>query len=483
MLSMIRIVWHRAFLLVIVSFVVSVLWLAEAQAEGFRTWTNSEGRTVRATFSALENGEVKMTLLNGKSAAVPLEKLSEADRKWVKKQMEKVSVPVVQKPKQVPTTRPAIKPKEKVINWEGLTDLGNRIPDLPPIPEPDTKALISVDDWIGGHYFYMRPDGSDAFPHLKITNRIKAFSDGLAWVETKEHKGFINREGKWLIGGDGGVPLPEGVGRFEPFSEGLAQFRKDKSCGFIDTTGKVVVPAGRYFSVQNFSDGLAAVNDSMVYSKQNWSFIDRTGKVVLPGPWPKVLSFSCGVAWVCLDPDYSVDTNGRYQLIDKTGKKIFGDTVFMGNTIEKRFIGGYCLAGGRLYGTDGAVVFEKVDDYFITGVSKDGVHAFASIRGGRGFRCVHLPSKSVYGPVIPSRSDHAFQEGLTPVYVQGQGLNKYVCYDRRGRRVFKDAFFDAPKFENGFAVVRKAFGPETSDIRVVVIDRKGKIIWKGEGQK
>ncbi len=480
---MIKLTCGRALSFVLVSVLVSSLWCVEAQADGFRTWTNRDGRTVRAAFVGLEDGVVNMTLLNGKSAAVPLEKLSEADQQWVNAQIDMAAKPEVPKTDEVPPIPPMPKPKEKVIDWEGLIDLGDRVPELPVIPEPDPNALIPVADWIGGRYFYMRPDGSDAFPHLMITNRVEAFSEGLAWIRTKDHSGYIDREGHWVIGGDSGVPLPEGASDFQSFSEGLAQFGKGKFRGFIDTEGKVVVPADRYYMVEDFSDGLAAVNDSTEHGKQNWCFIHRSGEVAIPGPWPKVLSFSSGVAWVCLDPDYSVNTNGRYQLIDRSGKRIFGDGVFMGNTITRRSVGGYCIAGSRVYRTDGSVAFEEANDYYISDISKDGLLGLANIRGGRGFRIVHLPSKSVCGPVITGYSRGSFEEGLVSASVDGQGKNRYVSYDRSGRQVYGDAFFDPPKFENGYAVVRKSFGPEPSDTRVVVIDRKGKIIWKGEARK
>ena len=53
---------------------------------------------------------------------------------------------------------------------------------------------------------------------------------------------------------------------------------------------------------------------------------------------------------------------------------------------------------------------------------------------------------------------------------------------RADKIAINQGFFDPPLFKNGFAVVRRATVDDKSDIRIMVITRKGEILWKGEGQ-
>ena len=451
-----------------------------ATADEPRTWTNREGKQIKATFKELDGTTVKMVLPNGKSAAVPLANLSDADQEWVKSQAEPPPPPVKPPPEPVPPTNPS--PKEKVVNWAPFKDAGDRIPELPPIPEPDPNALIPVLDSFGSrNYFYLRPDGTDAFPHLNFKSRVLPFSDGLALVQTDKHLGYINREGKWVLGGDGGVPLPEGADSFESFSEGRAKFRLNGRIGFIDTSGKVVIPADRYYGALPFSDGLAAVNDNRDIREENWCYIDRDGKVAIPGPWPAVGVFAEGVAWVCMDRGVGVQRfEGRKRLINTKGQPVFGDAVFL-ETVQHLAQGGFLGMGERIYRTDGSAFLEPAQDYRLTGFSKDGTLAFANIKGEAMGRLVHLPSMTVYGPMIRAKYLKGFEEGLTTIWLGNDIQNPYTCIDRTGKRAFADSFASEPEFKDGYAVVNKWFGEKEQ--RSIVINRKGETIWKGEASR
>ena len=324
-----------------------------------------------------------------------------------------------------------------------------------------------MDDWIGKRYFYMRPDGTDAFPHLKIKNQVKHFSDGLAYVKTEAHEGYINRKGEWVLGGDGGKPLPEGGKYYKPFSEGRAQFRVDDHLAFIDADGKVVGKRGVYLKGNDYSDGLAAVYAGDALGQKAWSFIDRDGNVAIPGPWYTVKSFSSGVAWVSLDKEKLLDQmNGRKRLINTKGEPVFGDAVFMGDVSY----------------------MDEQEDYRLACFSDDGTMALAHVTGALDARMVHLPSKTVYGPLLKGvYGSYGFREGIVPVSITDpamrKGSNKWFALDRSGRLITKEGFFDAPEFHNGYAVLRKDFGSEEQDIRVVVINRAGEMIYKGEPSK
>ena len=456
-----------------------------------REWTDSQGRKIQAEYVGVEAGKVSMKLANGKLAAVPFAQLSEADQAWVKHRFENPPAPKPEppKPSSKPTPTPRPKPNSKEIDWAPLKDGGMNVPNFDPIPDPGPDVLIPVADWIGKRYFYMRPDGTDAFPHLKIENRVAPFSDGLAYVKTKDQEGYINREGKWALGGDGGKPLPEGGKYYKPFAEGRARFQVDDHLAFIDTDGKVVGKRGVYLKGNDFSDGLAAVYEGEALGEQAWKFIDRDGNVAIPGPWHSAKSFASGVAWVSLDKEKLLDQmNGRKRLINTKGEPVFGDAVFL-DDVSYRFVGGYGKAGGRVYRANGEVYLEEQNGYYLSNFADDGTVACVNVKGGAGVRLLHLPSKTLYGPLIKGVfTSRNFKEGIAPVLMQSspekrQGTNKWFAMDRTGRLITKEAFFDEPEFHEGHAVLRKDFGAEKQDIRVVVINRKGEIIYKGEPQK
>jgi len=56
-----------------------------------RAWTNSEGKTIKASVLALDGEKIKFKLTNGKTVNYPLEKLSEEDQKAIKEAAEKAT--------------------------------------------------------------------------------------------------------------------------------------------------------------------------------------------------------------------------------------------------------------------------------------------------------------------------------------------------------------------------------------------------------
>lgn len=63
--------------------VISRSTAQQAAPNGFRTWTNSEGRTMQAKLTALEGDTAVFQMANGQSAKVPLGKLSQADQDFI----------------------------------------------------------------------------------------------------------------------------------------------------------------------------------------------------------------------------------------------------------------------------------------------------------------------------------------------------------------------------------------------------------------
>ena len=74
-------------------------------------------------------------------------------------------------------------------------------------------------------------------------------------------------------------------------------------------TREVILPL-EYDSIENFSEGLARVEQ-----EGKWGFIDKNGKVVIPIEYDDVTDFGKGIV--------RVEKNGKSSLIDtKTGKII-----------------------------------------------------------------------------------------------------------------------------------------------------------------
>ncbi|HUF62498.1 MAG TPA: SHD1 domain-containing protein [Verrucomicrobiales bacterium] len=71
-----------AILLTVAAGLTSVIKSADA-----RTWTSNDGKTLEADFLGVK-GDTVLVNRDGKAVTIPLERLSEADRKWVAEQSE-----------------------------------------------------------------------------------------------------------------------------------------------------------------------------------------------------------------------------------------------------------------------------------------------------------------------------------------------------------------------------------------------------------
>ncbi len=184
------------------------------------------------------------------------------------------------------------------------------------------------------------------------------FSEGLARVTRRKHSGYIDRAGNFVIEVKPGLgailsheSIPEALARAS-FSEGLARtdagcyidktgkiviavepklswsgkFSEGMACvaignkyGYIDKTGKIVIEP-QFDKVQNFSEGLAAVNtiQKALFNFNQWGYIDRKGNMVIESQFSEVFSFRHGLALV------STGTGHGY--IDKKGKYVWEPT-------------------------------------------------------------------------------------------------------------------------------------------------------------
>ena len=137
------------------------------------------------------------------------------------------------------------------------------------------------------------------------------FSEGIAAVKLDGKYGFIDKTGKEVVS----YKYSDCYGYTPKFSEGLARVTlNNNKWGFIDKTGKEVVPIGKYKTVQDFSEGLAAVSINVQGVGNKYGYIDKTGKEVIPCKYDGAKNFSEGLA--------AVELNGKYGFISKTGKEV-----------------------------------------------------------------------------------------------------------------------------------------------------------------
>jgi hypothetical protein len=90
------------------------------------------------------------------------------------------------------------------------------------------------------------------------------------WDDEKGKYGYANLDGSYSINPKFDVALP--------FSEGWATVAIGKDYGVISTAGDTIVPFGKYRSIAEFCDGMAAVMDF----DQQIGYIASNGKEAIP---------------------------------------------------------------------------------------------------------------------------------------------------------------------------------------------------------
>lgn len=181
------------------------------------------------------------------------------------------------------------------------------------------------------------------------------FSEGLSVVRSSDTSrfGYINQKGELVI--------PYTFVRASNFHEGLAAVAISKGqYGYIDKTGTVMLRGTDWFEVQDFSEGLAAVQvevlDNSVYrgyKERRYGFIDRAGKFVIPAQFGMAKKFSEGRALITL-PD-----RADVGFIDASGKVVIKPQFVNGQsfseglaavaveTADKKTLWGYINPGGE----------------------------------------------------------------------------------------------------------------------------------------
>lgn len=159
------------------------------------------------------------------------------------------------------------------------------------------------------------------------------FSEDLAAAESEssKNKGYINRQGKFIINRPDFDTFVSGN-----FSSGLAVVELNEGAcsaanycdySYIDKTGDVVIKSPEndvdFTGAQSFSEGLAAVATSGGgrdaggwYPATNWGYLDRNGKFVISPQFDDAGSFAEGLAPVKIEGKYGYISLGARILKD-----------------------------------------------------------------------------------------------------------------------------------------------------------------------
>lgn len=222
----------------------------------------------------------------------------------------------------------------------------------------------------------------------------------------------VSKDGQWgFIDRSGKVVIPPQFDDAREFHEGLALVTAGKKKQFIDTSGRVVIDATKYDVVNDFSEGVAAVNIGqtrianigLIGQPGKWGYMDKTGKLVIPMEFTHAEDFSEGLA--------AAGSGDHLGFIDHTGKLIFEVPLDVTLGFHDGIVG---------------VLYRGSVSYFD--------------RAGK-----KIPVATEYGP-----KSHSFSEGLVPMQTKG----KWGFMNPAGQLVIPATFEDAKDFREGLAPVK-----------------------------
>lgn len=185
-------------------------------------------------------------------------------------------------------------------------------------PFSEGLAGVSAGGVESGIWGYIDKTGQFAIPPRFVSGG--QFSEGLAAASDPQSRGFIDKQGNFVIRFEGEISGGD------KFVDGLSRvWASDGSVGFIDKSGNVVIKPERRLILLDFSEGLA-VNctfkgaDDIKSFKTVCGYIDQTGKTVIEPLYNSVKPFSEGLAPVCFDNFPVLNRTCGY--IDKTGRMV-----------------------------------------------------------------------------------------------------------------------------------------------------------------
>lgn len=258
----------------------------------------------------------------------------------------------------------------------------------------------------GDNKLFVYRDGTlQEFPVPDGLEPQGGFYDGRARVHDEDFNyGYIDTGGNLVV--------PCRYNSADDFSEGLAVIEQNWRKGYIDVDGNEVTPL-IYCNAMEFYNGLGCVqNEEGLYG-----YVDATGREVIPCQFESADFFYGDVAPVCLD--------GSYGLIDKTGR-------FVSATRYKSM--GVCTSNLFYYG-------------------EDGLYGFVDAR------------QNVLTPARYNKIDIC-REGMVAVAQQ----DKYGFVNEKGEEVIPCIYSRVNWFDQGFARVAR-------NGRVGYIDKTGREIF------
>jgi hypothetical protein len=424
-----------------------------------RTWENLDGRKTVAEFVKLDKDMVYLKLGSGREGKVALKQLSIADQDYV---AQKTVKPTPVSPQLEVQPIPAKKTIEAPKTWPN--DDGMNIPSdvmKPWIYAPGVACKMEDVFW--------DPSGKKLWENATFsTNGLTFFGSysttKMTYTKGKERHGIVNLEGRFILGGDSNLPLPEGtIAIGEPGDNGLIAFSKKvgeaELWGYINLKGEIVIDAKWHYATR-FSNGLAAVSLEKpgylrdyfggFYFTGKYVYIDEKGNEEVSGGWQVARPFFDGHAAVCLPREVPSKSNepNRWALVKKDGK-LFVPGDFQERMFE--FRDGRLVTKTAIYDSDGKIIFTAPEPYTI--FDCDDASGVCILSGGAGLpsRLVHRKSGRCYGPLLDFKIIWPFSEGLACVSVDGKS---YGFIDRTGKIVIQPKFSHPYDYKNGYISVR-----------------------------
>jgi WG containing repeat len=295
-----------------------------------------------------------------------------------------------------------------------------------------------------------------------ILTRFEEFSDGLAAILEGKSYGYINLNGDRVI--------PPQYYSVNDFSEGLAAvvLTEDGKWGYVDKTGKMVIQP-QFDEARKFSDGMAAVSQG-----GKWGYVDKTGKIAIKPQFEMdVLDFNNGFAAVLLGNE----TPAKWGFIDKTGKKtgVKVNAFGMEKTEPLRYSEGLAASSimVQVAGQDGpSDKWGFIDTKGTVVIKHQFDEAHGAIFSG-GMAIVRQKEKNCFidktGKIIatPAFSGNIVSCSDGMVLIEQDG--KFGFMDKTGKVVIAPQFEGAKDFSEGLAAVSK-------DGKWGFIDKTGQLV-------
>lgn len=301
---------------------------------------------------------------------------------------------------------------------------------------------------------------------LQFEDTCYDFREGLASVALNGKRGFIDETGRIVI--EPQFDLSPGAS----FSEGLAAISIDRKKGYVDKSGKVtMLPefSSVFFSVDNFSEGLAVVGHDTYGGPLNnernsrAGYINKEYELVIPLKFKYASPFSDGRAYV-------TETNDTSHYIDRTGQKI----NYPPSGRWFLFVEG--LATTTLNGQDGymnlkgEVVIKRSFDE-----AKRFRHAVAAVRIKDKWGFIDKTGRIRISPQFDEVEDFGPDRIAAVGKDVGNGVYKYGFINRKGQMVIGFKFDSASSFWGGLGQIGIR-DPKGND-NWGYVDASGKIIW------